>query len=188
MKNSLLKKYHDMAPDWMDIGLRHETKKTAEPYFCTPTGAEIFASLGVGGVHYCTIAKCGETVFVINPSDEPYVIPVAKNFEDFLRVVLALHGTNILDQLPALGKERAIAYLEKQSESETEEAKAALHALAEAFSLTPMEDPLDYVASVANSFDMRKIQFTAEYYDVLGLEENETQGNDFVSTIAIIKK
>ena len=177
-----------MAPDWMDIGLRHETKKTAEPYFCTPTGAEIFASLGVGGVHYCTIAKCGETVFVINPSDEPYVIPVAKNFEDFFRVVLALHGTNILDQLPALGKERAIAYLEKQSESETEEAKAALHALAEAFSLTPMEDPLDYVASVANSFDMRKIQFTAEYYDVLGLEETETQGNDFVSTIAIIKK
>ncbi len=188
MKNSLLKKYHDMAPDWMDIGLRHETKKTAEPYFCTPKGAEIFASLGVGGVHYCTIAKCGETVFVINPSDEPYVIPVAKNFEDFLRVVLALHGTNILDQLPALGKERAIAYLEKQIESETEEAKAALHALAEAFSLTPMEDPLDYVASVANSFDMRKIQFTAEYYDVLGLEETETQGNDFVSTIAIIKK
>ena len=52
MKNSLLKKYHDMAPDWMDIGLRHETKKTAEPYFCTPKGAEIFASLGVGGVHY----------------------------------------------------------------------------------------------------------------------------------------
>ena len=103
-------------------------------------------------------------------------------------MVLALHGTNILDQLPALGKERAIAYLEKQIESETEEAKTALHALAAACSLTPMESPLDYVASVANSFDMRKIQFTAEYYDVLGLEENETQGNDFVSTIAIIKK
>ena len=113
-----------MAPDWMDIGLRHETKKTAEPYFCTPKGAEIFASLGVGGVHYCTIAKCGETVFVINPSDEPYVIPVAKNFEDFFRVVLALHGTNILDQLPALGKERAIAYLEKQSESRNRRSKS----------------------------------------------------------------
>ena len=187
MKNTLLKQYHALAPDWMDIGLRHETKKTAEPYFCTPKGAEIFASLGVDGVHYCTIPKCGETVFVIRPSDEPYVLPVANNFEDFLRVVLALHGTNILDQLPIFSREKAEAYLKKQIESETEEAKAALRALAEAFSLTPMEDPLDYVASVANSFDMSKIRFTAEYYDVLGLDEAEAQGADFVSTIAILK-
>jgi hypothetical protein len=100
---------------------------------------------------------------------------------------LALHGTNILDQLPIFSREKAEVYLKKQIENETEETKAALRALAEAFSLNPMEDPLDYVASVANSFDMSKIRFTAEYYDVLGLDEVEAQGAGFASTIAILK-
>lgn len=170
MNDSLLKRYHDLAPDWMEIGLRHETKKTATPYFCTPWGAEIFASLGCDGIHYCTIPSLGETVFVINPSGEPYVIPVARDFEEFLRLVLALHGAFMLDQLFAFSRERAEMLIQEQIENESEKAKAALSQLAETFSLTPLEDPLEHIAAVANSYDLSKIQFTEEYYEVPVLE------------------
>ena len=72
-----------------------------EPYFCTPRGAEIFGWAGVDGIHYCFVPGFGETVFAVNPMGADYVRPLAKNFEDFLRLLLACGDVAALDQAAA---------------------------------------------------------------------------------------
>ena len=40
-------------------------------YFCTPVRADVFASPGVDGIHYCIIEGFGEIVFAISPMNCP---------------------------------------------------------------------------------------------------------------------
>ncbi len=52
----------------------------------------------------------------------------------------------------------------------TQEQKEALSVLAEKLELAPMENPFEYVKALQSVFDDSKIQFSDEYYDVLGIE------------------
>ena len=69
-------------------------------YFCTPVGADVFASPGVDGIHYCMIEGFGELIFAISPMNCPgeYVHPVAKSFDDFLRLLLVCDGDAAIEQ------------------------------------------------------------------------------------------
>ena len=61
-----------------------------ENYYCTPKDAVILGSAGVDGIHYCTIPEFGEVIFAVNPMDfGDCVHPIAKNFEDLLRLLLS---------------------------------------------------------------------------------------------------
>ncbi|MBE6565039.1 MAG: hypothetical protein E7655_07185 [Ruminococcaceae bacterium] len=163
--------YRRLAPDWMSIGLRYEDKTTAVPSFCTPVGADIFASLGVDGIHFCQIEGFGDMVFTVtpSPSDDNYVIPTARTFSDFLRLVLALHGTNLIDQILIFGEKRGREMLNEQIEQESEEVKHQLKELADTFSLTPPDDPIAYLFSLQNEVDLSALRYSEEYYDTLGL-------------------
>lgn len=65
---------------------------------------------------------------------------MAGSFEDFLRLILACGSPNPLEQL------------------------------AEAFSLTPMEDPYSYGKALQLSFDYAQIPYSDESYETLGIE------------------
>ena len=78
------KKHIDLTP----VGL----EKSTDPgtYFCTPKGASIIGFAGVDGIHYCFVRGFGEMVFAVSPMNTApdYVHPLAKDFTDFLRLLL----------------------------------------------------------------------------------------------------
>ena len=75
----------DLAP----IGVERREDNTL--YFCTTKGASIFGWAGVDGIHFCFIRGFGSMVFAVSPMNSApnYVHPVALNYADFLRLLLA---------------------------------------------------------------------------------------------------
>lgn len=68
MENTMARRrYSEKKRSFFNLGLRYESPAKAVRYFCTPKKAEIFASLGVGGIHFCTIPSFGELVFAVVP-------------------------------------------------------------------------------------------------------------------------
>lgn len=55
----------------------------------------------------------------------------------------------------------------------TGEQKAAVKMLQQEFGLAPMNDPYEYVKSIQENFDGSKIQYSDEYYDVTGIENQK---------------
>ena len=58
-------------------------------YFCYPTNAK---AIGFeGSIMYCFIEPYGEMVFACNPDTcaDVFVYPLARTFEDFMRLILA---------------------------------------------------------------------------------------------------
>ncbi len=157
---------------FFSLGLRYENEKTAVPYFCTPKGARIFASIGVDGVHYCTIPKFGDTVFAVTPmpGTDRYVFPIAKDKTEFLALTAALCGTQLIDQIPLFSRERFECILREHLSENCADRAEELEKLKKEFSVSPLDrDPYDLVMDLYNSFDYEKIEFTAEYHDALGL-------------------
>lgn len=77
--------------------MERRTENTA--YFCTPKGAAIIGWAGVDGIHYCFVDGFGETVFAVSPMNVgDYVHPVARNFEDLLRLLLSCVDMAALEQ------------------------------------------------------------------------------------------
>lgn len=68
-----------------------ERREDNASYFCTPKGASIFGWAGVDGIHYCFVRGFGGMVFAVSPmnSAPDFVHPIARDFEDFLRLLLA---------------------------------------------------------------------------------------------------
>ena len=140
-------------------------------YFCTPIGANIIGWEN-GGIHYCFIKGFGEMVFAVNPDSgaESYVYPLAKNFEDFLRLILACGSTTAVEQIILWNKEQFERFLHGENNSIVTEQREILDKIQSELNLTPMENPFEYVKEVQAQFDDRKIRFTDEYYNVLGVE------------------
>ena len=66
-------------------------------YFCYPTNAK---AIGFeGSIMYCFIEPYGEMVFACNPDTcaDVFVYPLARTFEDFMRLILACGSTNPID-------------------------------------------------------------------------------------------
>lgn len=140
-------------------------------YFCTPIGAKIIGWEN-GGIHYCFIKGFGEMVFAVNPDSgvESYVYPLAKNFEDFLRLILACGSTTAVEQIILWNKEKFEHFLHSKNNPIAPEQREVLDKIQAELNLTPMENPFEYVKEVQAQFDDRKIRFTDEYYNVLGVE------------------
>ena len=149
----------DLAP----VGVSHSEENF--PYFCTPQGAEIIGWAGVDGIHYCFIPGFGEMVFSVSPMELPpnYVRPLARSFEDFLRLLLACKDANLLEQAWQWPEE-ALAQAVEESESDAS-AQDTLERIAETTHLTPMEHPWVYMRALQEGFDDSKIQYTEDFYD-----------------------
>ncbi len=165
---SLYSQYRALNLDLSVLGLADRAE--AYNYFCTPKGARIIGWAGVDGIHFCFIRGFGEMVFAVSPMRCPgdYVHPVAKNFNDFLRLLLACHDTAALEQACDWDEHQFRAFI--QAEQPTTQQQAVLDALAQNFRLSPIEQPFSYLRELQIAFDYSRIKFSEDDMDVVPSE------------------
>lgn len=134
-------------------------------YYCTPENANIIGWAGVDGIHYCTISQFGEMIFTVNPMNfGDCVHPIAHNFEDLLRLLLSVADMAVLEQCYAWDEEQFKAFL--IDNPATDEQNTVLDRIRMEWKLEPMEDAFSYVKKLQAEFDLSKIPYTEDYYDV----------------------
>lgn len=161
--------------DFEAIGLI-EPGREQEPYFCTPLGAQYVGRLGVDGIHFILLPG-DERVFCVSPmmgGPDTYVLPVAEDLRTFLAYLLFCHGAGPLEQIAWLdetGFRTMVAETEDWADASAfrNARRHALTTMAEAFCLSPA-DPFAPVKALQAAFDPTCLQFSDEYFDVLGIE------------------
>ena len=112
-----------------------------QPYYCYPVNAEPVGFEGC--ILYCFLPEYGEMVFACNPERcaDQNVYPLAANFEDFIRLILACGTVNPVEQIvwmtgtvqQACGKGKEDSY--RRTESGCEDASAGIR-------ISPDERPI----------------------------------------------
>lgn len=150
-----LKQHISLAP----LGI--QPLSDPSPYFCTPKGAVSFGRAGTDGIHYCFIEGFDEMVFAVSPMNTQgnYVHPLAENFSDFLRLLLACKSADALEQAWQWDQTQFDAYIHDivQDESLTD----AMNAITYRMHLTPMRHPLQYLHTLQANFDYSRLVFAA---------------------------
>ena len=154
-----LRKHLDLSP--LSVMRREDN----DPYFCTPKGASIFGWAGVDGIHFCFVRGFGETGFAVSPMNgsKDCVHVIARDFSDFLRLLLATGDSAALEQAWQWDEAQFDAFLAENPP--TDEQKAVLSQITTVFSLTPMERPWQYLRKLQAEFDLSKLKFTEDFYD-----------------------
>lgn len=148
----------DLSP----VGFTH--RGSFIPYYCTPENAQILGRAGVDGIHYCTIPLFGEMIFAVSPMNfGDCVHPIARNFTDLLRLLLACVDMAALEQCFAWDEAQFHAFL--ADNPATPEQQAALDSIRGAFSLSAMESPYAYIRQLQSEFDLSRIPYTEDYLD-----------------------
>ena len=182
--NLLYEKYKNLKIDGSWIGLEAGAQT---PYFCTPIGAEIIG--WDNGIHYCFIKGFGDMVFCVNPETccDYNVYPIARNFCDFLGLILATGNTNTLQQIIWWDKKRFEDFVNSPEEQEYRvrpEVQGVLSTIRKGIDITPIDTLFEYIKDLQSNFPYEQIPFTNEYYDTLGIErpdgtEPEENGFEF---------
>lgn len=147
-----------------------EAAEDISPYFCYPVNA---TAIGFeGSIMYCFIKPYGDMVFACNPDTcaDVFVYPLAKTFEDFMRLILACGSANPVEQIVWMNREQFADHLQEEAASRTAQQKTILHDLAQALGISPMDEPYDYVKELQAHFDSSGVVYSDEYYEVLGTE------------------
>lgn len=157
---TFLKKGLDLAP----LGIAQCPE--AYSYFCTPKGARILGWAGVDGIHFCFIRGFGEMVFAVSPMNPSphFVHPLARNFGDFLSLLLSCGHSAPLEQAWQWDEEQFQAFLAKNPP--TQEQQELLSRIARQTGLAPMARPWQYLRQLQESFDDSKIPYTEDFYDL----------------------
>ena len=135
-----------------------------ELYYCTPKKAQIIASSGIDGIHYCTIPQFGEIIFAVSPMNfGDCVHPIARSFEDLLRLLLHCGDIAALEQCYAWDEEQYKAFLIDYPA--TEKQQAVLDEIKSKCVLEPISDSFAYVKELQAEFDLTQIPYTEDYYD-----------------------
>ena len=177
---TLYEKYKKLNIDTTLIGL--EKGSWAGDYFCTPKGATIIG--WENSIHYCFIKGYGEMVFAVNPETcvDKYVYPLAENFEEFLRLIVACGSTTAVEQIIGWTKEQFIEFVNSSDNAFVPNQAEVLQKLKEELNVEQRENVYEYVKEIQANLDDSKIEYTEEYYDTLGLENpsnktDEKQGD-----------
>ena len=156
-------KFRSLSIDSAAIGL--EQRDSDVTYYCTPKDAHIIGWAGVDGIHYCAIPEFGEMIFAVSPMNfGDCVHPIARNFEDLLRLLLFCGDMAALEQCYAWDEEQFKAFL--MDCPVTDPQKAVLNVIRKEFGIDPMKDAFAYVKELQREFDLSKIPYTEEYYDL----------------------
>ena len=168
MAMDLFSKYRALNIDGRLISLAYE--ECAEPYFCYPVNAKVIGFEGC--ILYCFLPEYRNMVFASNPEScaDKNVYPLAADFKDFMRLILACGSANPVEQIVWMNKQQFEQHLQSEREAQTSEQAELLSFLAHELNLTPMENPFEYVKALQAEFDDGKVQYSDEYYDVLGIE------------------
>lgn len=160
---SLYQKFKKLNIDHAAIELKAYGNE--ETYFCTPKGARIIGSAGVDGIHYCFVRGQGETVFAVNPTNTPgrNVFPIARSFEDLLRLLVACGSMAALEQAHQWDEEQFEEFV--ADNPPTQGQRVVFDILQEKLGITPMEEPFVYIRNLQDSF-FGELSFSKEYYDL----------------------
>lgn len=111
---------------------------------CTQRGIG-FGWAGIDGIHFCFIRGFGEMVFSVSPmnTSPDYVHPVAENFTDFLRLILACGDVAAVEQAWMWNEAQFEAFLNENPT--TQEQQQTLSEISEKMNLLPMEQPWTYI-------------------------------------------
>ena len=135
-----------------------------ELYYCTPKKAQIIASSGIDGIHYCTIPQFGEIIFAVSPMNfGDCVHPISRSFEDLLRLLLHCGDIAALEQCYAWDEEQYKAFLIDCPI--TEKQQAILDEIKNKCGLEPIVDSFSYVKELQAEFDLSQIPYAEDYYD-----------------------
>ena len=161
--NRILKNFLQRGVDLSPVGV--ELREDNTNYFCTPKGASVFGWAGIDGIHFCFIRGFGEMVFSVSPmnTSPDYVHPVAENFTDFLRLILACGDVAAVEQAWMWNEAQFEAFLNENPT--TQEQQQTLSEISEKMNLLPMEQPWTYIKNLQSSFDYSQIKYTEDYYD-----------------------
>ena len=131
-------------------------------YFCTPVLSKVIGWAGVDGIHFCITKGFDEIIFAVSPDNLPgeYVHPVARNFEDFLRLLLACYDTAAIEQCWFMDQEYFEGYI--SDIQVTPDMQSCLDAIQKKYKLTPMEDPFGYMHKLQEEFDYDALRFPPE--------------------------
>lgn len=135
-----------------------------EYYYCTPKNAEIIASSGVDGIHFCTVKQFGEMIFAVSPMNlGDCVHPIARSFEDLLRLLLHCSDVAALEQCYAWDEEQYKAFLTDCPP--TQKQQAVSDEIKSKFGLEPIVDSFSYVKELQAEFDLSQIEYTEDFYN-----------------------
>ena len=135
-------RFEKLHIDFSPIGI--ERRGCDVSYSCTPKNARIIGYAGVNGIHYCTIPEFGEMIFAVSPMNfGDCVHPIARNFEDLLRLLLYCVDMAALEQCYAWDEAQFQSFL--NGCPATEEQQNVLDTIRREFGLEPMEDAFAYV-------------------------------------------
>ena len=87
-----------------------------------------------------------------------------------MRLILACGSTNPIEQIVWMDKDKFTAHLKEEEAIRAEEQKAVISFLKEELGISPIDNPYDYVKELQSHFDNSGIEYSEEYYDVLGIE------------------
>lgn len=134
----------------------------SQPYFCTPKDASTFGRAGVDGIHFCFIPGFGEMVFAVSPMNLPgeYVHPLAADFTDFLRLLLACGDTAALEQAWQWTAQQFDTFLHEYSLSDAQQKICAI--IRQETGLLPIEKPYEYIRKLQTEFDYSRIEYTED--------------------------
>lgn len=162
---TMYKKYLELNINGYHIGL--EQRENENRYFCTPRGAKIIGWAGVDGIHFCFLRSFGEMVFAVSPMNAPgnYVHPLARNFAEFLRLLLACGHTAALEQAWCWNQDQFDEFL--REDTYIDEQSATLNIIRTKLCLTPMEQPFACMKTLQNEFDYDLIKYTDDYHNLV---------------------
>lgn len=166
--------YHQFINMGLDLSLLCLEQCDNQPeYFCYPIGAK---PIGFeGGIMYCFLNGYGEMVFAVNPETcaDIFVYPLAKDFTDFLRLILACGTVNPAEQIVWMTKDQFEQHLADEAVIRSVKLTQILEQIANEFGLDPMEEPYEYVKTLQAEFDGSRVRYSDEYYEVLGIERED---------------
>ena len=152
---TLYQRYARLPIRFTELGLERGSEKSS--YFCTPKGARVIGWAGVDGIHFCFVPGYGDAVFAVNPmAAGDYVQVVARNFEDFLRLILACGSSAAIEQVRQWTREQFDAFV-AADDRDYPPRRDALQAIA-GLGVAPMDDPFGYLETLRGEFDVSKLQ------------------------------
>lgn len=119
-----------------------------------------------------------EIVFCVNPETccNYYVYPLAKDFTDFLRLLLSLKTTNAIQQVVWMDKDAFENFMNDPDEvryTSSEPVQSILQNISSNLEVEPIENPFDYIKKLQKDFPYKEIKFTDEFYNITGLTRQE---------------
>lgn len=157
--------WRQYGPDLTPLGLHRGSIDPDNRYFCTPIGAVVFGWSGLDGIHFCKIRRFREMIFAVSPMNGPgeYVHPIARDFHDFLRLLITLGDTAMLEQAWMWDRSRFMSERKAIAAGEDPARMETIRKLTKKFSLTPIEDPYNYIHTLQEKFDYTAIPFQSVF-------------------------